>query len=294
MKQVTPEQFSSFLERINIPTHIDPYPSIALGACDLSLFEMMWGYSIFPGHGFSTKPSFISRIEDRNGNVIKRFDFGANRKDAVNEIAAYQMVKMMEGPVTVGTAAGLMQRLGAKEMGGKTGTTNNNADFWFMGFTPQLLAGTWVGSDDRFIQIESAAFYGGTAARPIWEAFFKKVYADKSLGIQKDAEFVKPADLENAINGADDMRYWDPVEMDSTNNNGSKQDEYGLDTTTYIPAESKAPEEDDDAKKDNKPKKDTTKGIKIGEMNPTDKKEKKGLLRKIFGKKDDKKKDNEY
>ncbi|MGZ8538887.1 MAG: penicillin-binding transpeptidase domain-containing protein, partial [Flavisolibacter sp.] len=293
MKQVTPAQFSNFLERINIPTHVEPYPSIALGSCDLSLYEMMWGYSIFPGNGFSTRPSFISRIEDRNGNVIKRYDFGANRKEVVNEVAAYQTLKMMEGPVTVGTAAGLMQRLGAKEMGGKTGTTNNNADFWFMGATPQLLAGTWVGSDDRFIQIESAAFFGGTAARPIWEAFFKKVYADKSLGIRRDAEFSKPAELGNNINDADEMIYWDPIQMDSANLNGSKEDEYGLDTTTYIPAESKVPDNEEDLKKD-KPKKDTSsKTPRIGEMNTTDKKDKKGLLRKIFGKKDEKK-DNEY
>lgn len=167
MKQVGPAQFSNFLERINIPTKVEPYPSIALGSCDLSLFEMMWGYSIFPGRGFSTKPSMIARIEDRNGNVIKRFDYGANRKEAVSEVTAYNMVKLMEGPVTKGTAAGLMQALGAKEMGGKTGTTNGNADFWFMGYTPQLLAGVWVGSDDRFISIESASFMGGTAARPI-------------------------------------------------------------------------------------------------------------------------------
>src|SRR3954468_4898728 len=90
-------------------------------------------------------------------------------------------------------------------MGGKTGTTNDNADFWFMGYTPQLLAGTWVGCDDIFIHLESGAYMGGTAARPIWEAFFKKVYADKSLGIDRDAEFVRPADLENDLGSADDM-----------------------------------------------------------------------------------------
>ncbi|HEU4472328.1 MAG TPA: transglycosylase domain-containing protein, partial [Flavisolibacter sp.] len=250
MKQVGPAQFSNFLERINIPTHVDAYPSIALGSCDLSLYEMMWGYSIFPGRGFSTKPSFITRIEDRNGNVIKRFDVGANRKEAVSEATAYRMAKMMEGPVTVGTAAGLMQRLGAKEMGGKTGTTNDNADFWFMGYTPQLLAGTWIGCDDRFIRIESASFYGGTAARPIWEAFFKKVYADKSLGIDKDAAFMKPADLENEVNPADEFWYNDS-NMVPEDENGMNADDYGLDTTTYIPPESQLPVEED--RRDNKP-----------------------------------------
>ncbi|HZI00204.1 MAG TPA: transglycosylase domain-containing protein, partial [Flavisolibacter sp.] len=155
MKQVGPAQFANFLERINIPTKIEPNPAIALGASDLSLFEMMWSYSIFPGHGFSTKPYFISRIEDRNGNVIKRFDNTNNRKEVISEVTAYNMARMMEGTVTKGTAGGLMQRLGASEMGGKTGTTNENSDAWFMGYVPQLLAGAWIGCDDRFIRIDS-------------------------------------------------------------------------------------------------------------------------------------------
>lgn len=298
MKQVGPAQFVNFLERINIPTKIEPYPSIALGAVDLSLFEMMWGYSIFPGHGFSTKPSYISRIEDRNGNIIKRFDFGANRKEAVSEVTAYNMSKMLEGPVTKGTAAGLMQALGAKEMGGKTGTTNGNADFWFMGFTPQLLAGVWVGSDDRFITIESAAFYGGTAARPIWQSFFKKVYVDKALGIDKNAVFIKPADLQNEINNADMMRIIDETNPGAGDGEYTNGDEYSLDTThNNIPPESQAPVDENAAKKarennkDNTKKDTTKKATKIGEMNPGEnKKEKKGFFKKLFGKKDDKEK----
>jgi penicillin-binding protein 1A len=297
MKQVGAPQFANFLERLNIPTHVDPYPSIALGACELSLYEMMWGYTIFPGHGFSTKPSFITRIEDRNGNVIKRFDPGANRKEAVSEITSYQMVKMMEGPVTVGTAHGLMQALGAKEMGGKTGTTNDNADFWFMGYTPQLLAGTWVGCDDRFIQIESGAYMGGTAARPIWEAFFKKVYADKSLGIDKDAEFQKPAELFNESNGANDFDYGTMgIGPDSSDN--MHANDYTLDSSaTNIPIESQPVPLDENQQKKDKPKKDTTRSPKIGEMNPDEKKnDKKNIFQKIFGKKDkDKDKpDNDY
>ena len=293
MKQVGPAQFANFLERINIPTKVDPYPSIALGSCDLSLYEMMWGYSIFPGHGFSTKPVFISRIEDRNGNVLKRFDAGSNRKEAVSEVTAYNMSKMLEGPVTVGTARGLMQTLGAAEMAGKTGTTNDNSDFWFMGFTPQLLAGVWVGADDRFIRIENSAFYGGTAARPIWQAFFKKIYADKSLGIDKNAQFVKPADLQNEINNADMMRIIDET-IPSDEGDAVGADDYTLDTSHNIPGESQAPVDDNAPKKDKDTKKDTVKKApKIGEMNPTDeKKEKKGFFKKLFGGKD-KKKDEE-
>ncbi|RYF93089.1 MAG: penicillin-binding protein, partial [Chitinophagaceae bacterium] len=143
MKQVGPKQFTDFLARINIPTKVEPFPSIALGACDLSLFEMLWGYSIFAGRGFSTKPYFITRIEDRNGNVIKRFDYSVNRKEAISEITAYRMARMMQGTVDAGTASGLRSRLGASEMSGKTGTTNDNADAWYMGYTPQLLGGVW-------------------------------------------------------------------------------------------------------------------------------------------------------
>jgi penicillin-binding protein 1A len=290
MKQVGPEQFASFLSRLNIPTKVEPYPSIALGACDLSLFEMMWGYSIFAGHGFSTKPYFISRIEDRNGNVIKRFDYSANRKEVVSEVTAYRMAKMMEGPVTKGTAAGLMQRLGATEMSGKTGTTNSNADFWFMGYTPQLLAGSWVGCDDRFITMESSAYYGGSVARPIWEAFFKKVYADKTLGIDLDAKFSKPSELENEINSADIM------DMIENTEPGGQGEDQGVGTeqdynnnNIYIGPESKPVPPDDNPKSS---KKDTTRNIPIDKDvkpigAPTDEpKKKKGFLRNLFRKKD--------
>lgn len=290
MKQVGPAQFANFLERLNIPTKVQPYPSIALGACDLSLYEMMWGYTIFPGHGFSTKPVFISRIEDRNGNVIKRFDYNQTRKEAVSEATAYQMCEMMKGPVTVGTAHGLMQRLGAKEMGGKTGTTNDNADAWFMGYTPQLLAGVWIGSDDRFISIESAQGMGGSAARPIWETLFKKIYADKSLGIDKNAEFEKPADMGNEVNGANEYQWYDNSNMQDSTNNNMNANDYGADTSTYIPPESQLPtDEQPNPVRENKPvKKDTSRATKIGDMPSNSKKEKKNIFQKIFGKKNKK------
>ena len=300
MKQVGPTQFANFLSQINIPTKVDPVPSIALGSCDLSLFEMMWGYSIFPGRGFSKKPYFISRIEDRNGNVIKRFDYSQNRKEAVSEVTAYKMTRMMEGAVTRGTAAGLMQRLGAKEMGGKTGTTNENADAWYMGFTPQLLAGTWIGCDDRFIRIQSGLGYGGQAARPIWEAFFQKVYADKSLGIDRSATFPKPADLENEISTADPLEvnpYAPPPGAEGEDMGLGDADDYGLDTSyRYMGPESKAPVDEDNPRQKVQPaKKDSvgTKAPKIG-SGQDQKKEKKGFLKKIFGKKEEEQPQNDY
>ena len=292
MKQVGAKQFADFLARINIPTKVEAYPSIALGSCDLSLFEMMWGYSVFPGRGFSTKPYFISRIEDRNGNVIKRFDYSVNRKEAVSELSAYNMTRMMQGTVDQGTAAGLRARLGAAEMGGKTGTTNSNADFWFIGYTPQLMAGTWVGCDDRFITLESSAYFGGSVARPIWEAFFKKIYADKTLGIDREARFVQPADYNDQINSADLL----PIEIDP--NPAGEGEDQGVGTeqdynisNDYIGPESKPViEEEKPAKKDslniNAPDtKKKTDNKPIG--SPADEpKKKKGFLKKLFGKKE--------
>ncbi len=287
MKQVGPQQFADFLARLNIPTKVEPFPSIALGSCDLSLYEMLWGYTIFAGRGFSTKPYFISRIEDRNGNVIKRFDYSVNRKEAVSEITAYRMARMMQGPVDRGTAAGLRDRLGAVEMGGKTGTTNDNADAWFIGYTPQLLAGAWVGFDDRFIRNEGE---GSRMARPIWEAFFKKVYGDKTLGIDRDARFVKPPELENEINSADIMDLIDktpPPGAEGEDQGVGKEQDY--DINEYIGPESK-PLKDDD----NPDKKDSLNKASVNKEDgnrpigsPAEKpKKKRGFFQKLFGKKE--------
>lgn len=299
MKQVGPAQFANFLERIQIPTKVDPFPSIALGSCDLSLYEMLWGYTIFAGSGFSTKPTFISRIEDRNGNVIYRTNVGANRKQVVSEATAYKMVKMMEGPVTKGTAAGLQQALGVKEMGGKTGTTNDNADAWFMGYTPQLLAGVWVGCDDRFIRIESAQGYGGTAARPIFQAFYKKALNDKTAGLDKEATFPVPADLQNEITNADIMEIIPATDDAAGDNPDMGADDYTLDTTTYgnMKPESEKPVEETEKPRP-EPKRDTSskKSPSIGSAQETPK-EKKGLLKKLFGSKDkpkEEQKTNDY
>ncbi|RYY38317.1 MAG: penicillin-binding protein [Chitinophagaceae bacterium] len=302
MKQVGPEQFASFLsEKIHIPTRVEPFPSIALGSCDLSLYEMMWGYTVFPGHGYSTKPKLITRIEDRNGNVIKRVDMTADRQEAISEVTAYNMTRLMEGPVTKGTAAGLMQALGASEMGGKTGTTNDNADAWFMGYVPQLVAGVWVGCDDRFIRIESAQGYGGTAARPIWQSFFQKVYNDPSLGIDRTRTFDKPADLNNAelMGDVSDIIQDTIPNAEGEDMGSGTADDYSNSASDTIPAESQRP--DDQPASDQqqpRPKRDSSKAgaPRIGEAAPPPE-EKKGIFRKLFGGKKNKDKDkpeNEY
>jgi len=286
MKQVGPSQFSEFLRRINIPTKVPAFPSIALGACELSLFEMMWGYSIFGGRGFSTKPYFISRIEDRNGNVIKRFDFSVNRKEAISEATAYTMARMMQGVVDKGTAGGLRARLGAAEMAGKTGTTNDNSDAWFIGFTPQLLGGVWVGCDDRFIRNEGAGGFGGTAARPIWEYFFKKIYADESLGIKKDEKFIEPPTMTNEILSADPSMYVTESNPEPTAEGMDvgvgTEEEYMKNNEEFIGAESKPlPEEKKVIVKD------TAKKEPVKDAKPADEsKRKKGILNRIFKRKD--------
>ncbi|MBI1344535.1 MAG: penicillin-binding protein [Terrimonas sp.] len=295
MKAVEPGPFADFISRLNIPTNIGPHPSNALGACDLSMFEMLWAYTIFAGRGFSTKPYYISRIEDRNGNVIKRFDYSVNRKEAISEGTAYRMARMMQGTVDFGTAAGLRNRIGVAELGGKTGTTNDNTDAWFMGYTPQLEAGVWVGCDDRFIRLNKndARGYGGYAARPIWEYFFKKVLADKKLGYDKNAKFSKPANLDYDMNSAGYINEEYVAEPGAEGNNVGAGPASGfeiLENNENIFPDSKPIEDDINAKKDSIPKavmpKKNGSDPKIGEAKPTDDKKKKGLLQKIFGKKE--------
>ncbi|NBR37422.1 MAG: penicillin-binding protein [Chitinophagales bacterium] len=250
MKQVGPQQFAEFMARLNIPTPIDPYPSVALGTCDLSLYEMLWGYTIFAGRGFSTKPFAISRIEDRNGNVIKRFDFSINRKEVISEATAYTMARMMQGAVDIGTAAGMRSRVGAAEMGGKTGTTNENADAWFIGFTPQMLVGSWV-----FIRNEGE---GSRMARPICEFFLGKVLSDAKTGIEKEARFVVPAEMGQYMNSADILLNAEenmPGAEGQDMGAGSEED-YNYQPAEYIGPES-TPVTEEDKKPQAPPKKDT-------------------------------------
>ncbi|MFM7645621.1 MAG: transglycosylase domain-containing protein [Sphingomonadales bacterium] len=244
MKQVGPRQFAEFMGRLNIPTPIKPFPSVALGSCDLSLYEMLWGYTIFAGRGFSTKPFAISRIEDRNGNVIKQFDFRVNRKEVISEATAYTMARMMQGAVDIGTAAGMRARLGAAEMGGKTGTTNENADAWFIGYTPQILFGSWVGFDDRFIRNEGD---GSRIARPICELFMSKVLSDAKSGIERQARFWVPTEMNQQMSSADILLNAGDITPGAQGQDmgvGSEED-YNLQPTEYMGPESTPVEEED-------------------------------------------------
>ncbi|MCW3087989.1 MAG: penicillin-binding protein [Sediminibacterium sp.] len=195
------KRFIDFLRKCDLQAKLQAYPSIAIGACEISLFEMMQGYSMFPGRGFNAKPMYITRIEDRNGNVLATFT--PHRKEVISEVTAYSVVKMMEGVLTNGTGAGIWayDPPAGMEMAGKTGTTNDNSDAWFMGYTPQLMAGGWVGADDRMIHFNTASKNGegGRAAMPIWAYFMNKVAADPNCGLDTKLTFVKPDVMTNDI-----------------------------------------------------------------------------------------------
>ena len=288
MKTVGPKRFAEYIKQIGIPTKIEPYPSMALGTCDLSLFEMMWGYTMFPSGGFSTKPFYILRIEDKNGNVLDRFD--TERKEVISQGTAYTMARMMQGPVDFGTAAGLRTRLGISEMGGKTGTTNDNADAWFMGYTPQLMAGAWIGCDDRFIHLEGGLGYGAQAARPIWEYFFAKVLADRSLGIDRQAKFIQPENMRK------EMMY-DYMQIEKTappgaeggNQGNGKANQYIDTSPPTVPVDSRlSPAEQKILQEANRSSKEGSVHITVtdADKKPQEPPKKKGFFKRLFGKKD--------
>ncbi len=197
LKQVGIPSFIDFVKKCGINSEIVPYPSIALGVSDISLYEMLGAYTMFPSGGMNTKPYFITKIEDKNGILVK--SFAPQQKEIISASTAFKMVKMMRGVVDFGTGARMRRRYGiTSEIAGKTGTTNNQADGWFIGYTPQLLAGAWVGCDDRFLRFQSEALgQGAAAALPIWALFYKKVSADKTLDISPDAKFKEPDNFDD-------------------------------------------------------------------------------------------------
>lgn len=192
LNQTGIKPFIEFAHRCGISSDLQEFPSIALGASEISLFEMMWAYSMFPNGGINTQPQFLVKIEDRNGNVLQNFQ--PIQKEIINSNTAFKMVRMMQGVTEEGTAKGLRFRFGLEgEIAGKTGTTNGQADAWFIGYTPQLLAGAWVGNDDRFLRFNSTALgQGAAAAMPIWAYFFQRIYKDSKLPYDPKTKFVEP------------------------------------------------------------------------------------------------------
>ena len=189
--QIGVKRTIEFAQACGIKSKLPSYYSIGLGAAEIPMLEMLQGYTMFPNKGLNVEPIMVTRIEDKSGNLLQ--EFSSSPKQVISENDAYTMVSLMQGVIKFGTAKILNSYSIPVQKAGKTGTTNNNADGWFIGYTPELLAGTWVGCDDPFIRIYVNNKGGAEMSAPKWGIFMKKVYADKKLEYGETKEFAKPA-----------------------------------------------------------------------------------------------------
>jgi len=193
MKQFGPHAMAEMMHKMGIQSHIDEVPALCVGSQDLSVYEMVAAYNTFPSRGVYVAPIFVTRIEDNQGNVLG--EFSSRQREAIGENTAYLMENLMQGVVNNGTAGRLRWNYGLTgEIAGKTGTTNDNSDGWFIGYTPSITAGVWVGGEDRQVHFQSLALGSGSnMALPIWGIFMKKVLADGTCGISANDRFMAPA-----------------------------------------------------------------------------------------------------
>ncbi|HET6245538.1 MAG: penicillin-binding protein [Bacteroidetes bacterium] len=191
MKQFGPEAVVTLVRKMGVTAPLDAVPSLCLGTADISVFEMVGANSTFANKGVWTEPNFITRIEDKNGNVLKTFI--PQQTEAMSEESAYLTLKLMQGVVESGTGTRLRFRFKlSPPIAGKTGTTQNNSDGWFIGLTPDLVSGVWVGGEDRSIHFRSTHLgQGANMALPIWALYMQKVYADPTITISK-GDFERP------------------------------------------------------------------------------------------------------
>ena len=215
INQLGPSQFVSILHDFGLNNpDIDKNttPVLSLGPCEVSVGEMVSGYTAFVNQGIRCAPLFVTKIEDSHGNVIAQFQPLMN--EVISEDNSYKMIDMLRAVVDNGTGNRLRYQYNITgEVGGKTGTTNNNSDGWFIGFTPQLVSGVWVGGEDRDIHFDSTSMgQGATMALPIWAYFMKLVYADKTLGYSPGVKFNVPSSFNPcAVNDTIDMNGIDEV-----------------------------------------------------------------------------------
>jgi penicillin-binding protein 1A len=203
MKQFNPQSVADVMKKMGVYSPIDPVPSMFLGTSDVTLYEMVGAYGTFANKGVFTQPIFVTRIEDRHGNVISTFR--PEKHDAIDEQTAYLMIELMRGVVDAGSGGRLRWK---PEYGGfkgpiaaKTGTTQNQSDGWFLGITPQLVNGSWTGAELRSIHFEDLqSGQGASMALPIWGYFMRKVYADRSLPYRDMSEFERPVNFSVNLN----------------------------------------------------------------------------------------------
>ena len=215
MKQFSPYAFARMLQSFGLKTPADPVVSLALGPNDASVFEMVGAYSSFINRGIRVEPVLVTRIEDSFGNEVG--SFVPRMKEIFSETTSYKMLDMLKAVVDGGTGSRLRRIYNLKgQMGGKTGTTNNNSDGWFMSFTPNLVAGCWVGGEERSIHFDRMAYgQGASMALPIHGIFYQKIYADPELNYGDNGQFEIPADFNPCIGSdrysADFYRDNDPM-----------------------------------------------------------------------------------
>lgn len=200
MKQFNPPSVIEVAHKMGITSYLDPVPSLVLGTSDISLYEMVDAYCTFANKGIHTEPIMVTKIADKNGNVLATFQ--PQSAEAISEQTAYLMLNMMEGVVNGGTGARLRgRRFGfTNVMAGKTGTTQNHSDGWYIGITPDLVSGVWVGGEDRGTHFDEMYLgQGANMALPIWGLFMQKVYRDPSLKISK-GDFERPANFSVVMN----------------------------------------------------------------------------------------------
>ncbi len=186
IKRFTPQSLVKIARNMGVTSYLDPVPALVLGSADLSLYEMVGAMNTFANKGVYIEPIFITRIEDKNGNTIESFI--PKQNEAMSEETAYLMLNLMEGVVDYGTGIRLKLKYGFENpIAGKTGTTNNHSDGWFMGLTPDLTTGVWVGCEDRAAHFRSLSLgQGANMALPIWALYMQRVYADSTLNISMD------------------------------------------------------------------------------------------------------------
>ncbi len=195
MSLFTPEQLVNLMRSFGIEGRIDPTVSLCLGPCEVTVGEMVSAYTTFPNKGVRRSPIFVTRIEDSNGTVIE--EFSARTTEVIDEKTSYKMITMMRAVVDGGTGSRIRSRYNITAPAcGKTGTTNDNSDGWFIGYVPRLVTGVWVGFEDRDIHFTNMAEgQGASMALPIWGLYMQKIYNNTKLGYKQDETFDIPSDF---------------------------------------------------------------------------------------------------
>ena len=216
MKQYNPETVANMIRSLGIKSPIDPVPALCLGTPDFGLSEVTAAYCTYANKGVHVEPLFVTRIEDRFGNVIATFN--PRKKETIKEDKAYLMLNLLEGVINTGTGVRLRIKYNLKgEIGGKTGTTQNHSDGWFMGVTPNLVTGVWVGGEDRDIHFDNLRLgQGSNMALPIWALFMTEVYKDQTIPISLEDKFEAPVNFNINLKCPDEYipKTEDDIEME--------------------------------------------------------------------------------